>query len=141
MHLTPERLDRAERWLLRRGSIAIVLGRVTPRLLIATVIVCGVFKVVPLAFSAEPCAGRFLYILMYTLLGYFLDPTVLDVVAAVHLPVGVLGSLVPLILLLAWIARAPRPRSGPHYRGQCGGSAPPRRDARLPAGWPHWSPH
>src|SRR5207245_11621242 len=89
-----------------------------------TVIVCGVFKVVPLAFSAEPCAGRFLYILMYTLLGYFLDPTVLDVVAAVHLPVGVLGSLVPLILLLAWIARAPRPRSGPHYRGQCGGSAP-----------------
>jgi len=30
MHLTPERLDRAERWLLRRGSMAIVLGRVTP---------------------------------------------------------------------------------------------------------------
>src|SRR6266568_4543457 len=37
MHLTPERLDRAERWLLRRGSMAIVLGRVTPGLRIATV--------------------------------------------------------------------------------------------------------
>jgi len=45
---------------------------------------------------------------MYTLLGYFLGPTVLDVVAAVHLPLGVLGSLVPLILLLVWIARARR---------------------------------
>ena len=58
MHLTPERLDRAERWLLRSGSIVIVLGRVTPRLRIATVIVCEVFKV-PSGFSAEPGAGRF----------------------------------------------------------------------------------
>jgi len=33
---------------------------------------------------------------MYTLLGHFLGPTVLDVVAAVNLPLGALGSLVPL---------------------------------------------
>jgi len=58
MHLTPERLDRAARWLLRGGSIAIVLGQVTPRLRIATVIVCEVFKV-PSGCSAEPGAGRF----------------------------------------------------------------------------------
>src|SRR5712691_690650 len=45
MHLTPERLDRAERWLLRGGPIAIVLGRVTPGRRIATVIVCGILKV------------------------------------------------------------------------------------------------
>ncbi len=44
MHLTPERLDRAERWLRRGGSIAIVLGRVTPGLRTATVIACGVSK-------------------------------------------------------------------------------------------------
>jgi len=108
MHLTPERLDRAERWLLRRGSMAIVLGRVTPGLRIATVIACGVFKVPLWRFLPSLALGAFLYILMYTLLGYFLGPTVLGVVTAVHLPLGVLGSLVPLVLLLVWIARARR---------------------------------
>jgi hypothetical protein len=70
------------------------------------VIAGGVFKVPLWRFLPSLALGAFLYILMYTLLGYFLGPTVLDVVAAVHLPLGVLGSLVPLVLLLVWIARA-----------------------------------
>src|SRR5437870_1827331 len=43
IHLTPARLDQAEAWLIRRGTLAIVLGRITPGLRMATVIACGVF--------------------------------------------------------------------------------------------------
>src|SRR5579859_7220517 len=32
IHLSPDHLDRAERWLQKRGAFAIVLGRLTPGL-------------------------------------------------------------------------------------------------------------
>jgi membrane protein DedA with SNARE-associated domain len=108
MHLTPERLDRAEAWLVRRGSLAIVLGRLTPGLRVATVIAAGVFDVSFWKFLPSLALGALLYILFYTLLGYFFGPAVLDALVGVHLPVGMLGSLVPLVLLVVWIARARR---------------------------------
>src|SRR5579884_238179 len=77
IHLTPARLDQAERWLRRRGTLAIVLGRLTPGLRMATVIACGVFGVPYWRFLPGLAVGAFLYILMYTLLGYFIGPPVL----------------------------------------------------------------
>jgi len=108
IHLTPERLDRAERWLLRRGTWAIVLGRLTPGLRMATVIACGVFEVPFWKFLPSLALGGFLYILFYTLLGYIFGPAVLDLLAEVHLPISFLGSLAPLIVLVVWIYRARR---------------------------------
>ncbi len=58
MHLTPERLDRAERWLQRRGAVAIVAGRLTPGLRMATVIACGVFGVPLWRFLPALALGR-----------------------------------------------------------------------------------
>jgi membrane protein DedA with SNARE-associated domain len=108
MHLTPERLERARRWLERHGSLAIVAGRLTPGLRMATVIACGVFNVPFWRFLPGLALGGLLYILLYTLLGYFVGPAVLDVVEGIHLPLGLLGSLVPLVLIVVWIARARR---------------------------------
>jgi membrane-associated protein len=108
MHLTPERLDRAERWLAHKGSGAIVLGRLTPGLRMATVIACGVFKVPFHQFLPSLALGGLLYILIYTMLGYIFGPAVLDAVSGVHLPFGLLGSLVPLVVLVVWIVRARR---------------------------------
>jgi membrane protein DedA with SNARE-associated domain len=89
IHLTPARLDQAERWLTQHGAAAIVVGRLTPGLRMATVIASGVF-------------------LAYTLLGYFVGPPILNAVEGVHLPLGLLGSLVPLVLLVIWVVRARR---------------------------------
>jgi hypothetical protein len=50
--------------------------------------------------------GALLYIMVYTLLGYFLGPPVLRLLEAVHIPFGLLGSLLPLTLLLLWTLRA-----------------------------------
>jgi len=108
MHLTPERLAQAERWLVRHGSLAIVAGRLTPGLRIATVITCGVLGVPPRRFLPALAVGSFLYVSLYALLGFFFGPPILSIVGGMHLPLGLLGSLVPLILLVVWIARARR---------------------------------
>jgi membrane protein DedA with SNARE-associated domain len=113
IHLTPARLDHAERWLTRHGAAAIVAGRLTPGLRMATVIASGVFGVSPWRFLPSLALGAFLYILAYTLLGYFVGPPILKAMEGIHLPLGLLGSLIPLALLLAWVARA---RRGLHLR-------------------------
>jgi hypothetical protein len=113
IHLTPERLDRAERWLIKHGALAIVVGRLTPGLRIATVIACGVLDVPWRRFVPALALGSFLYILMYTLLGFFLGPPILNAVEGIHIPLGLLGSLIPLALLVVWIVRA---RRGLHLR-------------------------
>src|SRR5262249_47976382 len=41
IRLSPERIERVERWLTRRGRIAIVLGRLIPGLRIVTTVVAG----------------------------------------------------------------------------------------------------
>lgn len=113
MHLTPERLARAERWLLRHGALAIVAGRLTPGLRMATVITCGVLGVPLRKFLPGLAVGSLLYILLYTLLGFFLGPPILIAVEGIHLPLGLFGSLIPLVVLLVWIVRA---RRGLHLR-------------------------
>lgn len=113
IHLTPARLDQAERWLTRHGAAAIVVGRLTPGLRMATVIASGVFGVPLWRFIPSLALGAFLYILAYTLLGYFVGQPVLSALEGIHLPFALLGSLVPLVLLLVWVVRA---RRGLHLR-------------------------
>jgi membrane protein DedA with SNARE-associated domain len=108
IHLTPARLDQAERWLSRHGAPAIVAGRVTPGLRMATVIACGVFGVPFWRFLPSLAIGGFVYILAYTLLGYLVGPAVLQVLEGIHLPLSILGSLAPLVLLSVWVMRARR---------------------------------
>jgi membrane protein DedA with SNARE-associated domain len=105
IRLTPERLDQAEQWLKHHGSRAVFLGRLVPGLRIVTAVACGVFEVPFTVFFPAMSLGALLYILVYTLLGYFLGPPVLGFMERVHIPFGLLGSLVPLGLLLVWIFR------------------------------------
>jgi membrane-associated protein len=106
IRLTPERLDAAEQWLKQHGSRAVFLGRLVPGLRIVTAVACGVFEVPFRVFFPAMSIGALLYILVYTLLGYFLGPPVLSVLEKVHIPFGLLGSLVPLALILFWTFRA-----------------------------------
>lgn len=124
IHLTPARLDQAERWLTQHGAAAIVAGRLTPGLRMATVIASGVFGVSPWRFFPSLALGAFLYILAYTLLGYFVGQPVLRMMAGIHLPLGLLGSLIPLVLLVVWVARA---RRGLHLRQATEASIAQRR--------------
>jgi membrane-associated protein len=106
IRLTPERLDQAEQWLRQHGSRAVFLGRLVPGLRIVTAVACGVFSVPFWVFFPAMSLGALLYISVYTLLGYFLGPPVLSVLERIHIPLGLLGSLVPLALILLWTYRA-----------------------------------
>jgi hypothetical protein len=88
--------------------MAIVLGRITPGLRMATVIASGIFGVPYHKFLPSLALGGFLYIALYTLLGYFVGPPVLRIVEGIHLPLGLLGSVIPLALLVVWVVRARR---------------------------------
>jgi membrane-associated protein len=105
IRLTPERLDRAERWLKQHGSRAVFLGRLLPGLRIVTAVACGVFEVPFRVYFPAMALGALLYILVYTLLGYFLGPPVLSVLEKIHIPFSLLGSLLPLSLILLWTYR------------------------------------
>jgi hypothetical protein len=74
----------------------------------ATVIACGVFEIPFWRFLPSLAIGALLYILFYTGLGFVFGPTVLEALEGIHLPLAMLGSLLPLIVLLVWIARARR---------------------------------
>src|SRR5579871_4230429 len=106
IRLTPERLDKAEQWLKRHGSRAVFLGRLVPGLRIVTAVACGVFDVPFRAFFPAMSVGALLYIVVYTLLGYYLGAPVLGLLEKIHIPFGLLGSLVPVALILLWTYRA-----------------------------------
>jgi membrane protein DedA with SNARE-associated domain len=106
MRLTPERLDRAELWLLKHGTRAVFLGRLVPGLRIVTAVACGVFSVPAKVFLPAMSLGALLYIVVYTLLGYYIGQPVLSFLERVHLPVGLLWSLVPLVIIVVWTVRA-----------------------------------
>jgi membrane protein DedA with SNARE-associated domain len=97
----PKQLERAERRLKRHGAIAVVLGRLLPGLRVLTAIACGIFRVPYRVFLPAMSLGSLIYILGYTLLGYFAGPAVLGLFEALHLPLGLLGSGGPLLALLA----------------------------------------
>jgi membrane protein DedA with SNARE-associated domain len=106
IRLTPERLDTGERWLNQHGTRAVFVGRLVPGLRILTTVACGVFEVPFRIFFPAMILGALVYIGVYTLLGYFLGPPVLDLLEKIHLPFSLLGSLVPLAVLLWWTIRA-----------------------------------
>ncbi len=97
----PAQIDRAERQLQRHGAIAVVLGRLLPGLRVLTAIACGIFRVPYRVFLPAMSVGSLIYIVGYTMLGYFAGPAVLGLFETLHLPIGLLGSGGPLLLLLA----------------------------------------
>ena len=129
IRLTPERLDTAEQWLKKHGSRAVFLGRLVPGLRIVTTVACGVLEVPYRVFFPAMSLGALVYIVVYTVLGYSLGAPVLELLEKVHLPFGLVGSLIPLALILWWTVRA---RQDLGKRGT--GTHPAEREVQLRAG-------
>jgi hypothetical protein len=65
-----------------------------------------VFDVPVWVFVPAMALGALVYIVAYTLLGYFLGPPVLITLEGLHLPFGLLGQLIPLGVIIWWTVRA-----------------------------------
>jgi len=124
----PAQLDRAEAQLRRRGAVAVLLGRLLPGLRILTAVACGIFRVPFHVFLPAMSLGGLVYIVGYTGLGYLAGPAVLGLFEQLHLPVGLVGSAGPLVLLLAGLVLIrrglphplPRPWLRPWHRARVG---------------------
>ena len=83
LRLSPARLGRGR--LDPTGRLAaIVLLRLVPGLRIATVVGCGIFGVPFRLFLPALALGGFGYLVVYTLLGYFVGPEILAILAQLH---------------------------------------------------------
>ncbi len=126
--ISSSRLDRAEAQLNRHGAVAVVLGRLLPGLRVLTAIACGIFSVPFRVFLPAMAAGGLIYIIGYTLVGFFAGPAVFGVIEALHLPVAVIGSGGPLLVILGTLILIrrglphpmPRPYLAPWHRARVG---------------------
>ncbi|MCW2976093.1 MAG: DedA family protein [Actinomycetia bacterium] len=69
-HLTPERLDRAERWFERWGNVGVLVGRVTPVVRSFVSIPAGVFEMPLAPYSLYTLVGSFVWAFAIAGAGY-----------------------------------------------------------------------
>ena len=106
LQLDADRLTRAEDFYRRRGFLAIVIGRLTPGLRIASTVTAGALGVPYRVFFPACLIGS--NNLLFFLLGLFAGPGVLDAIAGVRFSVRfltVLGGLVVLVVAYLIIRR------------------------------------
>jgi membrane protein DedA with SNARE-associated domain len=69
-HLTPDKLDRAERWFARWGNFGVLVGRVTPIVRSFVSIPAGVFEMPLGAYSLYTLAGSAVWAFVISGVGY-----------------------------------------------------------------------
>ena len=106
IHLTPERLARAEGPIRKHGGRAVIAGRLIPGLRILTPIVAGVLGEPFLVFLPALAIGGFIYVLAVTLVGVFVGPAALDTFERISLPVAAICSFAALGVLLFVVRKA-----------------------------------
>jgi len=104
VRLDRDKLDRAEVWLQRRQSVAIVAGRITPGLRNVTILAAGVFGVPYRTFLPAFALGSFIYILFFFALGLWVGPQAIEAVGAVRLPMRAIVTTVLFVGLGAFLA-------------------------------------
>jgi membrane protein DedA with SNARE-associated domain len=97
IHVDERRLARAEDWMGRNATAAIILGRIVPGFRISTPLVSGVFHVPYRRFLPAVAAGSLIYATFWTTVGVYVGPSA---AAALHAPQVTAHLLVSTILLV-----------------------------------------
>ncbi|HEX2186021.1 MAG TPA: DedA family protein, partial [Chloroflexota bacterium] len=108
LRLHPERLAQVEQQLVRRGALAVILGRLTPGLRIVTPLACGVFRVPYGVFVPAMAAGSSLYIAFFLALGLWGGPAVIGMLNLGSLPMRFVVASALLVLAALWLRRLGR---------------------------------
>jgi len=106
VHLTPQRLQRAEGWLARRGAPAIFLARVLPGTRINASIAAGCLRLPMRSFVLGVLPSTVVWLGGFTLLGYVLGDSVTPYLPWVDRAVGALAVTTAVVaLVLVWRRR------------------------------------
>ena len=120
--------------------MAVVLGRLLPGLRVLTAIACGIFRVPYRVFLPAMGLGSLIYIVGYTMLGYFAGPAVLGLFEALHLPIGLVGSGWPAAAPGGWADPGPARPAASRCRGQWYGPGSGSEWGSWLACWPVLAP-
>jgi membrane protein DedA with SNARE-associated domain len=74
IHLSPERLDRAQRWFKRYGVVAIIFGRHIPGFRVPITVAAGVFKVSYPLFAASVAVSTAIWAGVFIVIGINFGP-------------------------------------------------------------------
>lgn len=99
LHIDAAKLAKAEEWLGRNATKAIILGRIVPGLRIATPLAAGVFQVPYRTFLPALATGAFIYVAFWVGVGYFFGPSVIGLLHAPRLTARLILSLALLLAL------------------------------------------
>jgi membrane protein DedA with SNARE-associated domain len=105
VHLTPHRLERAERWLARRGWAAIFVARVLPGTRINASIAAGCLRLPVRSFVGGVLPSTVLWLGGFTLLGFLLGDSVTPYLPWFDRAVGAAVSLAVLAGAALWWRR------------------------------------
>lgn len=122
VHLTPHRLERAERWLARRGAAAIFVARVLPGTRINASIAAGCLRLPLRSFVAGVLPSTLVWLGGFTLLGYLLGDRVTPFLPWLDRAVGAALTVTVLVAAVLWWRHRRR-----------GFSLPPARVPPIPA--------
>lgn len=105
VHLTPHRLERAERWLARRGAVAIFIARVLPGTRINASIAAGCLRLPLRTFVVGVLPSTVVWLGGFTLLGYLVGDRITPYLPWFDRGVGAAVSVVLLVGVAVWWRR------------------------------------
>ena len=97
LHISPQRLNQAERLVTRSGPLAVIVGRQIPGLRMVTPLACGIFHVPYRIFLPAMFVGSSVYIGAFLALGMWGGPAALTAFREGGLPLRLLASTVMLV--------------------------------------------
>lgn len=101
IRLNQQRMDRIEAWIVKRGTLAIVLGRLIPGLRIPTTAICGLTRVPYRIYAPSAALAGLVWSAIYYLIGALLQKHIGVITSSI---IGVFDTIVDSTFLSALTA-------------------------------------
>src|SRR5256885_7919185 len=111
VHLTPERVAKAEQWFKRYGVLAIIFGRHIPGFRIPITVASGIFEVRCPVFAASVAVSTAIWAGVVLIIGINFGPRLADLLRAHSILYFVWGGLVVALVLSIFIRQQLRARA------------------------------
>jgi hypothetical protein len=112
IHVTPHRLEKAERWLARRGWLAIFVARVLPGTRINASIAAGCLRLPLRSFAGGVLPSTVIWLGGFTLLGFLLGDSVTPYLPWFDRAVGAAITVAVVVAVALWWRRRRRRAAG-----------------------------
>ena len=104
VHLSPERLQRAERWFERYGVLAIIFGRHIPGFRVPITVVAGVFKIRYPVFAASVAVSTAIWAGVVMVIGVNFGPR-MEAFLRLHREIVLLWAVVVVVMVFFIVRR------------------------------------